>query len=148
MLTDPNFLFGLVGALGVLAPGIIAIWRWCRRMSRQWGSFLEDWQGEAARPGVPPRLGVMERLAEVEQCTQQLRPNGGSHLADRIEAIATDQVTKHERLDRIEQALSRMAGTQDHIMQSMRDGDCRCDRVARAIDAYPERLESVSDRTC
>lgn len=113
---DPEFLFGLVGALGVLIPllgtPLVVLWRWCRGTTRQLETFLEDWNGQPARPGVQARPGVMERLAVVEDDTAQLRRNGGANLADKIEAIATDQVAKHERLDRIEEALFRMANAQ------------------------------------
>lgn len=44
----------------------------------------EDWRGEEARPGVPRRPGVMERLSDIEH---QLKPNGGGSIRDKIENI-------------------------------------------------------------
>ena len=107
---NPDFIFGLVGALGVLIPllgtPLVVLWRWCRGTTRQLGTFLEDWQGEAARPGVPARLGVMERLERVEMDTRQLQRNGGAHLADKIEAIADGQAERASRMARIEETLA------------------------------------------
>ncbi|MFF4989618.1 hypothetical protein ACFY19_20665 [Streptosporangium saharense] len=45
---------------------------------------LDDWQGEAARPGVPARLGVMARLEAIEA---QLKPNGGSSTRDVVNRV-------------------------------------------------------------
>jgi len=146
---DSDFLFGLIGALGVLVPllgtPLVVLWRWSRGTTRQLSTFLEDWNGEGPRPGVPARLGVMERLAVVEGDTAQLRRNGGAHLADKIEAIAKDQVTKHERLDRIEEALSRMANTQaqmmtaqDQVVATLRVGEHRFERIDRALTRLDE----------
>ena len=44
-------------------------------------NFLDDWNGEPARPGVPARLGVMARLDEMHH---ELHPNHGSSLADAV----------------------------------------------------------------
>lgn len=44
-------------------------------------NFLDDWNGEPARPGVPQRLGVMARLDEMHH---ELHPNSGSSLADAV----------------------------------------------------------------
>lgn len=43
--------------------------------------FLDDWNGEPSRPGVPARLGVMARLDEMHH---ELHPNSGSSLADAV----------------------------------------------------------------
>lgn len=63
-------------------------------------SFLDDWQGHPARPGVPVRLGVLERLSNVEG---QLTTNGGTSLKDQTnrieirlnEHIAASSETRH-----------------------------------------------------
>lgn len=115
MWPDPDFLFGLIGALGVLIPllgtPLVVLWRWCRRTSKQLGTFLEDWQGEAARPGVPARPGVMERLAGLEADTVQLRRNGGASIADKIEAIVDGQDERAARMVRIEESLTAVVAT-------------------------------------
>lgn len=43
--------------------------------------FLEDWSGEPERPGVPARLGVMQRLSAIEH---ELKPNSGSSFYDKL----------------------------------------------------------------
>lgn len=82
--------------------------------------FVDDWEGHAARPGVPGRPGMVEQLAQVvdrlttvESVTRQLTPNGGSHLADKVERIAhrvDEQATfvggVRESLTRIESQLA------------------------------------------
>lgn len=76
-----DILFGAVGALAVLVPAALVVARRLRRLSQ----FLEDWFGEQARPGVRHRPGVMERLATVEERTEQLQRNGGSSLRDAVD---------------------------------------------------------------
>lgn len=51
------------GGLGVLTGLAAAV----RRASRKVGQFLDDWNGEAARSGVPARLGVMARLQATDR---------------------------------------------------------------------------------
>lgn len=46
--------------------------------------FIEDWRGTVARPGVPARAGVMERLDGIEH---QLKPNSGESLRDAVNRI-------------------------------------------------------------
>lgn len=95
---DWDFVFGLVGALVVLAPPMLWLMRRIRALSLfsdpRFSHFLDDWFGEPqrpgflARPGVPERLGqVEERLGQVEQDTRQLQRNGGAHLADAVARI-------------------------------------------------------------
>lgn len=137
---DSDFVFGLIGALGVLAPALIALWRKLVGQTKILSVMFEDWQGEPGRPGVPPRYGVMERLESLEIDTRQLRRNGGAHLADKIEAIANDQVSKHERLDRIESVLANLANSQrdmrpalEQVIATLRVGEHRFELLDRAL---------------
>lgn len=86
----------VVGGGAVLAAGR-ALWRI--------ETIARDWRGEAGRPGVPERPGVMARLAGIEAgqaetvlrmdrfdtrlhgVEAQLTPNGGHSLHDRVTAI-------------------------------------------------------------
>ena len=43
-----------------------AIARFMYKRDQRWNQFHRDWNGEAARPGVPARPGVMERLSMTE----------------------------------------------------------------------------------
>jgi len=80
----------LVVAAGGVCTALIGIGAFIRWVARPvWKvvkaivAFLEDWNGEPARPGREARPGAMERLASVER---QVTPNGGNTktLADRV----------------------------------------------------------------
>lgn len=74
--------------------------------------FLEDWSGEAARPGVPARPGVMARLAAVEH---ELKPNGGSSFYDKL--IKRDK----ERDARSEELAEQIAELADTVKRHVAD---------------------------
>ncbi len=54
-------------------------------------NFMDDWNGEPARPGRDKRSGVMERLERLEDgmtaVGYQLRANGGSSMYDAVKRI-------------------------------------------------------------
>ena len=71
-----------------------------RKMARTIGDFIEDWNGVRDRPGVPGRLGVMERLENhdvmLTALAGELRYNGGGSTKDAVRRIETTQrVLKH-----------------------------------------------------
>lgn len=80
------------GALVVIVGAIFGAVRWAvgtsARQAKKFEQFYEDWYGEEARPGVPRRPGVMERLADQDQALAdikgELTTNGGSSLKDRV----------------------------------------------------------------
>lgn len=80
-----GWIVGVGGALGVLVwVGRIVLSTW-----RKLGHFLEDWNGEPARPGNNGgRAGVMSRLEAIEH---QLTPNSGTSLYDKVQQIADKQ---------------------------------------------------------
>ncbi|MBB5081389.1 hypothetical protein [Nonomuraea endophytica] len=85
------------GALGLLARAVTGLARRLRRLSH----FLDDWNGEEARPGVPFRPGFAERVALIEA---ELKPNHGSSLRDAI--------------NRVEQGVRRVEdGLASHLQQ-------------------------------
>ena len=57
--------------------------------------FLDDCFGEPARNGHPARPGMVERITAIEN---QLKPNGGQALRDRVDQI-------HCRLDSLEKCV-------------------------------------------
>jgi len=79
---------GLVAALTVLLKAV----GWMLRTLHRLGDFLDDWNGEPARPGVPRRPGHLERLQNVESSVrrieEQMHNNGGSSLRDQVDTIA------------------------------------------------------------
>jgi len=66
-----------MGAIGWVSATIAALTllgligaalRWLyTRILRPLTTLIEDWRGEAPRPGVPARSGVMERLMSIEE---------------------------------------------------------------------------------
>lgn len=71
----------VVGALG----GLAWVLKIVLRLARLLGDIHEDWSGEQARPGVPARKGVMERLSFIET---ELTFNGGRTTKDMIRSLA------------------------------------------------------------
>ena len=55
-------LVPLCSTMGVL----VGFGVWLRKLMRRLDNLLEDWNGSPARPGVPRRAGVMERLEKIE----------------------------------------------------------------------------------
>jgi len=83
-------------AAGIIATGlgllalIGKVVRWMLRTWKRITDFLDDWNGEPARPGVEARPGFPERIARLERTVS----NGLSHNVADIKA----------RVERIEKA--------------------------------------------
>lgn len=79
---DTGIIVGLITIIGTL----IACARWTYRQVTSLQDLLEDWHGEESRPGVPGRLGVMERLDRIEKTVNSAafnsRPNHGTSAYD------------------------------------------------------------------
>ncbi|MER6367465.1 hypothetical protein ABT255_03635 [Streptomyces mirabilis] len=80
------------GAISILVGGGTALWRLIRaaaHLFRRTSQFLDDWYGEEGRPGVPARLGVMERVSGMEErlghVWHEVYPNNGSSLRDAVD---------------------------------------------------------------
>lgn len=75
---------------GVAGYGFKAI-RFLVRLLRKTSDFLDDWQGEPARPGVAARRGVVERISDLEttqaHINAQMNTNGGLSLRDQTNRI-------------------------------------------------------------
>jgi hypothetical protein len=74
-------------AIGALLKGL----RWVLRTWRKLSEFLDEWNGEAARPGHVRVPGIPERLTKLESdvtaVRAQVTPNGGSSLLDKVQDI-------------------------------------------------------------
>lgn len=94
----------IVGLITIIAT-LITCTRWAYRQVRSLQDLLEDWHGEKERPGVPGRLGVMERLDRIENRVNSAafnsQPNHGTSAYD-----------EHTRL--LNQILERINNGQDH----------------------------------
>lgn len=75
-------LVEIVGASLTFLLVIAGAWRGLGigELKRRTGEFLDDWQGETARPGRPARPGAMARLAQLEN-------NSGSTMRDVVDEI-------------------------------------------------------------
>lgn len=76
-------LAAIVAALAIVIGAVRFAVRFIQRVVH----FLDDWQGEEGRAGMPSHPGVMERLATLESRTAQLTPNGGGHMVDAVRRI-------------------------------------------------------------
>ena len=59
---DVDLILPLASTVGALTGFAV----WLRKLMRRLDNLLEDWNGSEARPGVPRRPGVMERLEKIE----------------------------------------------------------------------------------
>ena len=79
---DTGIIVGVITIIGAL----VASARWAYRQVCSLQDLLEDWHGEQARPGVPGRLGVMERLDRIEKTVNSAafnsQPNHGTSAYD------------------------------------------------------------------
>ena len=93
----------IVGLITIIAT-LIGCARWVYQQVTSLQDLLEDWHGEKPRPGVPGRLGVMERLDRIEKTVNSAafnsRPNHGTSAYD-----------EHTRL--LNQILERVNNGQD-----------------------------------
>ena len=82
----PHIDIGIVVGLITVATTVVAAGRGTYRQFKSLECLLEDWHGEPARPGVPGRLGVMERLDSIEKKVNSAafnsQPNHGTSAFD------------------------------------------------------------------
>lgn len=95
------FVAGVIAGLAVLVGALRIPVRAFRRI----GHLIDDLQGQPARPGVPAQPGVMVRLQQLEEHTRQLKPNGGTHLADKISVIEARGAVIESRINAISDQL-------------------------------------------
>ena len=118
----PALLRWLAEHWELLATAVIAMATLAALARRVWpvaqavASFLEDWAGDPARPGVAAQPGVMERLQSIEQrigdhtgplrALRELMPNGGATIKDQVGRI--DRRVEHvdQRLDALERVVA------------------------------------------
>jgi hypothetical protein len=58
-----------------LVTVMIGIVAWMSRQMHRVSQMLDDWRGTEARPGVPRRPGVMERLEKIENDVSRVVKN-------------------------------------------------------------------------
>lgn len=81
----------VVAAVTGLCGVVWRVARPVRRVLQLVEDFIDDWRGTPARPGVPARSGVMERIDQIEDTVRtvahEVRPNGGQSMRDAINRV-------------------------------------------------------------
>lgn len=109
-----------IAALVAFVLLVVKIWP----LLASFKDFMDDVKGEAARPGVPARPGLMERISRMEdrsettgskvdamsislaQVRHEVLPNTGTSLRDaadrterKVDTLTEDMATVHQKLD-------------------------------------------------
>lgn len=98
MDVDPLQVAGAITVVGGAGAVLYGGARWANARWRRVAEFLDDWNGEPARPGFPGRPGMPERLSTVEVTAAAIRaevstiraevtPNGGGSMKDAVGRI-------------------------------------------------------------
>ncbi|MFE2541679.1 hypothetical protein [Actinacidiphila glaucinigra] len=89
-VVDAIFWWGAVTA--AVAGSCAVVWkivRWAVLLGRRINQFIDDFYGEQARPGLPARPGLLERVSGVEKMlagvVHELPPNDGGSLRDAVD---------------------------------------------------------------
>lgn len=129
----------VITALLVLGGVVKAAWKVIRRT----GQFLDDWNGEPSRPGVPEQPGVLARMAyqdtEIAYLKAELSPNSQKSIKDTVNRIDRNLVkvgdTAQEALD-----LSHVnAAKLNQLIEAIPE-------VAAIIEAIPDVVSVVGSR--
>lgn len=99
----------LISGIVVIGSTIISVFavvtRQLWKTMKKLNFFFVDFYGEPARPGVPSKPGVVERIGNlelatvdtnkmIEQVLKETRPNGGSSMRDEIQRVHREVVSK------------------------------------------------------
>jgi len=107
-----TLVLGIIGGTVLLG---IAVYNWLLPHARKFlnyikkrNQFYDDWYGEQARPGVPARQGVMERLLNHEESlsvlmvrTEELCTNSGESIKDKVNRLDTQVSELSVKVDNI-----------------------------------------------
>jgi hypothetical protein len=110
-------------ALSVAVCGLLAwLGRHTWRVLRRVGHFLDDYQGQPARDGLPATPGFMARLSSVEdllaEVAKQLTTNGGQSLRDVVQQGADDAKTVKTDLGELRRRVELFEGRRQNGDQS------------------------------
>lgn len=103
------YLGGIIVGVSLVLAAIAWAWKQLKPPTKGIEHFLEDWNGEPARPGVPAKLGMMQRMENIEtsqantethqtktdlwfekygpiidRLDHEMHPNSGGSLADAV----------------------------------------------------------------
>lgn len=103
-------------ALGVIIGGL----KWIAPIIRGLNELLEDWRGADARPGVPRRPGVMERLEEhatdISAIRKQVENSHSTNLRDDLDRLHASVDNLGERLNESAADRKQLHLTDDEIV--------------------------------
>lgn len=114
------FLEGL-SVWTVLAWGtaIALVWGVIRKLwpvVKKLADFLDDVAGEPARPGVPARAGLMERVQRIEH---ELFPNSGKSLRDQTNRMEQKLDRDNERIDELTVQVEEHLSKSNEILHNL-----------------------------
>ena len=114
---DPQWLTALTALLVAAASCALFIIRRLWHVTARVLRFLDDWNGEPAREGLPARPGVMARLRVVEESTAKVlaetRPNDGMSLRDVVHKTAGDVAEIRSEQSRVRENLAALQRGKD-----------------------------------
>lgn len=101
-MTDFVSVATAVGGLGAASIALVTGSAWVvrrvRSINARFDEFLKDWNGTEARPGVPHKPGVMERLGQQDDALakidsrlvaveSEINYNGGKSMKDIVHRV-------------------------------------------------------------
>src|SRR5512139_3399277 len=108
MVGDDVTVAQVIAFLGALG-GLLVLARKAYLGGKRISDLLDDWFGERARPGVPERKGVMERLSDQDVALTEVR--------NRIEPLATHVENHAEVIQRLEGITATSQHTAGHLVR-------------------------------
>ena len=106
----------MTGAILAAVTGIIVFSMKIAKGLKRIVHFLDDYNGEEARPGIPERLGMSARISQLEDCVsssrtelgqldkkvtfieKELHPNHGTSMRDKVDRIVLRLDTVEEKI--------------------------------------------------
>ena len=116
VILSPFEILIMTGAVIAAVTGIIVFSMKIAKGLKRVVHFLDDYNGEEARPGVPERLGMSARISQLEDCVslsreeleqlnkkvtfieKELHPNHGTSMRDKVDRIVLRLDTVEEKI--------------------------------------------------
>jgi len=127
-VTDFNTIATIIGSLGAgsiaLVGGISWVVRKLHRFNDRFDEFMKDWNGADARPGVPHRPGVMERLSQQDEALRcindrlvsvelEVNPNSGKSMRDIVHRVDGNLKHIREVVEDVNKRVTKLEGNGD-----------------------------------
>ena len=150
-----TFDWGTIAAACAALAALSAFARFVYKLARRTGHFLDDWNGEAQRPGQPGRPGVLEQLASVQEeqarVSHELQTNGGSSLKDAVKRVEAAQAEASRLRDQDRTALDTLTGLLGGFIgreqQARIEGRRAEGQLWSAVEAINQNEPNHGDRT-